>query len=180
MPRSPPRSAPAATASSPTILNRRSAQLAAAFLDFAGSLYARAARVLATVEPLATVWREVPAGEDGIVPLERFGRAHLVLAGQPATLDLSWVAGYGGGLFLRFGDTTNGRETYRGGRYLLDTIEHADLGGEGEALMLDFNDAYNPSCCYDDRRVSPLAPPENTLALPVRAGERAFSREAPG
>lgn len=45
------------------------------------------------------------------------------------TLRLFWIAGYGGGLFLPFGDATNGTQTYGGGRYLYDTIKGADLGG---------------------------------------------------
>ncbi|GIW07648.1 MAG: hypothetical protein KatS3mg060_2453 [Dehalococcoidia bacterium] len=138
--------------------------------------YDPAFRVVAPVEPAPPGWREVPAGEDGVVRLERFGRVRFVIAGQPVSLDLYWIAGYGGGVFLPFRDATNGTETYGGGRYLLDTIKHADLGSEGEALVLDFNYAYNPSCAYDDRWVCPLAPPENMLAIPVRAGERAFVR----
>jgi uncharacterized protein (DUF1684 family) len=136
-------------------------------------------RVVAPVEPAPPAWLEVPAGEDGVVRLERFGRVRFVLAGLPAALHLYWIAGYGGGLFLPFRDATSGRETYGGGRYLLDTIKHADLGSDGEALVLDFNYAYNPSCCYDDRWVCPLAPPENTLPMPVRAGELDFPRPSP-
>jgi uncharacterized protein (DUF1684 family) len=40
--------------------------------------------------------------------------------------------------------------------------------------MLDFNYAYNPSCAYDPRWVCPLTPPENRLAVAIRAGERAY------
>jgi uncharacterized protein len=41
-------------------------------------------------------------------------------------------------------------------------------------VVLDFNYAYNPSCAYNSRWACPLAPPENRLDEPVRAGERAF------
>ena len=71
-----------------------------------------------------------------------------------------------------FADQTSGSETYGGGRYLLDTIKGSDLGGGGAELILDFNFAYNPSCCYDPRWSCPLAPPANRLAVPVKAGER--------
>ena len=39
-------------------------------------------------------------------------------------------------------------------------------------FVLDFNFAYNPSCCYDPRWVCPLAPPGNRLPIAVRGGER--------
>ena len=64
------------------------------------------------------------------------------------------------------------RESYGAGRYLLDTIKGADLGGEGDRLVLDFNYAYNPSCAYDPRWSCPLAPAANWLQVPIRAGER--------
>jgi hypothetical protein len=41
-------------------------------------------------------------------------------------------------------------------------------------MVLDFNFAYNPSCAYHSRWVCPLAPPENKLPFPVRAGEKLF------
>ena len=77
-----------------------------------------------------------------------------------------------GGLFLPFADATNGRDTYGGGRYLLDTVKGADLGGTTTTLVLDFNFAYHPSCAYDPRWSCPLAPPGNRLPGPVEAGER--------
>jgi uncharacterized protein (DUF1684 family) len=51
-------------------------------------------------------------------------------------------------------------------------VKGADLGSEGERLVLDFNFAYQPSCSYDPLWVCPLAPPENRLPVEVRAGER--------
>ena len=58
---------------------------------------------------------------------------------------------------------------------LLDTIKHADLGQEEGRLVLDFNYAYNPSCAYNPDWVCPLAPPENTLPVEIRAGEKAYN-----
>ena len=94
------------------------------------------------------------------------------MGGEPQALELYWLEGYGGGLYLPFADATSGDETYGAGRYLLDTIKGADLGLEHDRLVLDFNFAYNPSCAYDPRWVCPLAPPANRLAVAVRAGER--------
>ena len=88
------------------------------------------------------------------------------------TLELYWLEGYGGGVFLPFRDSTSGSETYGAGRYLLDTVKGADLGSVDGRLVLDFNFAYNPSCSYDDRWACPLTPPANRLAVEIRAGER--------
>ena len=94
------------------------------------------------------------------------------LAGEEQSLDLYWLDGYGGGIYLCFADGTSGSESYGAGRYLLDTVKGSDLGERNGKLVLDFNFAYNPSCSYDPRWVCPLAPPGNTLAAPVRGGER--------
>ena len=67
---------------------------------------------------------------------------------------------------------SSGTTTYGGGRYLLDTAKGADLGSIGDRLVLDFNFSYHPSCVYDPRWSCPLAPPENRLTVPIRAGER--------
>jgi uncharacterized protein (DUF1684 family) len=87
-------------------------------------------------------------------------------------LELYWLDIYGGGIFLPFRDATSGSETYAAGRYLLDTIKGADLGGTATALVLDFNYAYHPSCAYDPIWSCPLAPLANRLDAPLRAGER--------
>jgi uncharacterized protein (DUF1684 family) len=92
--------------------------------------------------------------------------------GVERELELYWLDGYGGGLFLPFRDGTSGSETYGAGRYLLDTVKGADLGTDGDRLVLDFNFAYNPSCAYDPKWVCPLAPYPNRLVTPIRAGER--------
>ena len=118
---------------------------------------------------------EVELSEDGRVRLQRFGRVHFEVGGQLQSLSLFWILGYGGGIFLPFRDATSGAETYGGGRYLLDTIKHADLGYEAGNLVLDFNFAYNPSCAYNPRWSCPLAPLENRLRVPIRAGEKAFA-----
>jgi uncharacterized protein len=100
--------------------------------------------------------------------LDRLGRVSLPMG----TLDVYWVAVYGGGVFLPFRDGTSGGESYGGGRYLLDTVKGADLGGTDGRLVVDFNYAYNPSCAYDPRWSCPLAPPANRLTVPILAGER--------
>ncbi|HET9111265.1 MAG TPA: DUF1684 domain-containing protein [Ktedonobacterales bacterium] len=112
-------------------------------------------------------------------------RASFTLGQTPTTLTLYWIDVYGGGLFLAFRDATCPAESYGGGRYLFDSVKGSEpiaLDGPGEGAMgysggrilLDFNYAYNPSCAYDPRWVCPLAPRENHLPMPIRAGERRY------
>ena len=121
------------------------------------------------VEPSAT---QIGSSGEESIAFHRFARARFSLAGAEHELELYWLTGYGGGLFLPFRDETSGSETYGGGRYLFDTVKGADLGSAGERLVLDFNFAYNPSCSYDPRWVCPLSPPANRLPVAIRAGER--------
>jgi uncharacterized protein (DUF1684 family) len=134
--------------------------------------YDPALRVLADVEPAPPERREIATSGTRPYSFTRFGRAAFSLDGRDESLDLYWLEGYGGGVYLCFRDGTSGRETYGGGRYLLDTVKGADLGTEQGRLVLDFNFAYNPSCSYDPRWVCPLAPPGNALSGAIRGGER--------
>jgi uncharacterized protein (DUF1684 family) len=115
---------------------------------------------------------EVPSSAGETMALERIGVARFALGETACELELYWLLGYGGGLFVPFADATSGEETYGAGRYLLDTIKGADLGMRDGRLVLDFNLAYNPSCSYDPRWTCPLAPPPNRLPIAVRMGER--------
>ena len=111
--------------------------------------------------------RDLPTGTDGVVPMDRVGR--VVLDGL-GSLDLWWLGSYGGGLFLPVRDPDP--STYGGGRYVLDTIKGADLGGNAGELVVDLNFAYQPSCAYDEAWACPLAGPTNTLDQAVPVGER--------
>jgi uncharacterized protein (DUF1684 family) len=134
--------------------------------------YDPALRVHGAVEPAEPERREIATSGGRPYPFTRFARTQFELAGTEQTLDLYWLDGYGGGLYLCFADATSGTETYDAGRYLLDTVKGSDLGERDGQLVLDFNFSYNPSCSYDPRWVCPLAPPGNRLAVPVRGGER--------
>ena len=118
---------------------------------------------------------ELPTGSDGIVPFDRIGIAHLPRYGD---LDVWWLGSYGGGVFVPVKDAGAGVTTYGGGRYLIDTVKGADLGGDDGRLILDFNFAYNPSCAYDPAWACPLAPAGNTLSRPLPAGELVPSSQA--
>jgi uncharacterized protein (DUF1684 family) len=73
-------------------------------------------------------------------------------------------------LFVPFRDATSGKETYAAGRYI-------DLPENTTGIYsLDLNRAYNPYCAYGKDYSCPVPPPENTLPVPVRAGEKSFQR----
>jgi len=72
------------------------------------------------------------------------------------------------GWFLPFVDSLAGKETYPAGRYL----EPEPLGDD--RFKVDFNQAYNPYCAYNDTWSCPLTPFENRLKVPIRAGEKLF------
>ncbi len=120
-------------------------------------------RVSATFEPEAEPSELVidTGGDDGAIRYRRAGRLRFNLAGTECSLLLLSLVAYGGG------------------RYLFDTVKNTDgLVLEIEAgspqVLLDFNYAYNPSCAYSPRWACPLAPAENALPIPIRAGEKTF------
>lgn len=134
-----------------------------------------AGRVTARFTPDEEQVADVPISrDDEAMAFSRIGWLDFELAGTACCLGAFWIHGYAGGLFVPFRDQTSGRETYGGGRYLLDTIKSADLGSDlaASTVVLDFNHAYHPSCLYDPRWACPLTPPENRLSIPVRYGER--------
>jgi uncharacterized protein len=129
------------------------------------------ARVLAELEDVEAPPQ--PIETSGVEPMlfRPFARAWFELRGERLSLEVHWLTGYGGGVFLPVRDATSGKESYGGGRYVLDTVKGADLGEQDGRLVLDFNFAYNPSCAYHPGWVCPLAPPANRLAVAVEAGE---------
>jgi hypothetical protein len=97
----------------------------------------------------------------GTVEFERDGRTWS-LAALPGDDDENRV-------WLVFGDATNGRETYGGGRFL-----YSEPVADDGSVTLDFNLAYNPPCVFSPYATCPLPPPQNRLNLRIEAGERAF------
>jgi uncharacterized protein (DUF1684 family) len=114
---------------------------------------------------------DVETGTDGLVPFERIGRVEMPGVGS---LDVWRLASYGGGIFIPVKDASSRRPrgTYGGGRYLIDSVKGAFLGGTSDSLTLDFNFAYNPSCAYDPAWACPLAPLGNTVQGEIPVGER--------
>ena len=138
-----------------------------------------ALRFTVTVEPApppapGALALELPNSGSDSLSFRRVGTVRLPFPDGEQPLSVFWLAGYAGGLFIPFRDATSGRETYAAGRYLVDAAKSADLGGDParHTLILDFNFAYQPSCAFDPKWACPLAPPENHLDIPIRAGER--------
>ncbi len=101
-------------------------------------------------------------------PYFRMGRATFELEGRACTLTLyqPTFETDSARFFVPFKDATSGSETYGAGRYL-----EAALLSNGQ-ILLDFNYAYHPFCAYSERYRCPLPPAENTLLVPVYAGEK--------
>jgi uncharacterized protein len=157
--------------------HRQSAIPRAARAAFTGLRYFAAnpsAIVDATLTPAGGSLEIDTGGPDGVVRYRR-----VAIAQTPyGPLTLWWIEAYGGGLFLPFRDGTCGTDAYGGGRYLTDTVKGTHGRGltilDATTVRLDFNYAYNPSCAYNDRWACPLAPPENRLTEPIRAGELVY------
>ncbi len=129
--------------------------------------------------PTDEAWRIeaefVPADEGELIGLdtvigvreegETSGRARFEVNG--VRVDAVLLAAGDGGSLLRFGDTTNGDETYVIGRYL-----YVPPSEDGRTVVLDFNRGYNPPCAFTAYATCTIPPPSNDFPFPVTAGER--------
>jgi uncharacterized protein len=84
-------------------------------------------------------------------------------------LEIMDMGPYRGTLFLAFADQTSASETYGAGRYL----DVKKVPG-ATSITLDFNEAYNPYCAYNDNFSCPFPPRENILNVAIRAGEKTY------
>jgi len=98
----------------------------------------------------------------GDVAFEADGATHRLqaLSGGPS-----------GELWLVFGDLTNGRETYPGGRFV-----YTDAPDTERRVVVDFNRAYNPPCVFSPYATCPLPWPHNRLPIRIEAGEKMYRR----
>ena len=79
---------------------------------------------------------------------------------------------YRGTLFLAFADETSAVETYGAGRYLdIKKVPGSSF------ITLDFNEAYNPYCAYNDDFSCPFPPRENLMQVAIRAGEKNYKND---
>ena len=73
-------------------------------------------------------------------------------------------------LFLPFTDNTNGETSYGGGRYIDLNIP------EGDQIIIDFNQAYNPYCAYNHKYSCPIPPEVNHVDTDIKAGVMAYNK----
>jgi|AntAceMinimDraft_11_1070367.scaffolds.fasta_scaffold03525_3 uncharacterized protein (DUF1684 family) len=104
----------------------------------------------------------------GIAKFSLNGEEHALEIYQNA--ELTQEKGYEDYLFLPFTDQTNGNQTYGGGRYLDLRIP------DGNTLVLDFNQAYNPYCAYNPKYSCPIVPSVNRLETKILAGTKDFKK----
>lgn len=71
-------------------------------------------------------------------------------------------------LSLMFADETSDIETYGGGRYLDVMYRNTN------SVVIDFNNAYNPYCHFNDEYSCPIPPRDNFLNTEVNAGEKLY------
>ncbi|MDQ6701511.1 MAG: DUF1684 domain-containing protein [Acidobacteriota bacterium] len=73
-------------------------------------------------------------------------------------------------LFFIFRDLTSERESYGSGRFLKSEMP------KNGAVILDFNQAYNPPCAFTAFATCPLPPRQNRLSLRIEAGEKRYGK----
>ena len=89
---------------------------------------------------------------------DKYAKAHFEIDGQQYELTLYQshrlreMDEYKDYLFLPYKDHTNGFESYGGGRYIDLKIP------EGDEIIIDFNQSYNPLCAYSDGYSCPIPP----------------------
>lgn len=106
----------------------------------------------------------------------KYGELHFEIEGIPCRLsvyqnvEFSKKPDYKNSLFLPFTDYTSGVESYGGGRYIDIQIQ------EGASWRIDFNQAYNPYCAYNEKYSCPIVPEENDLKTEIKAGVKSFKK----
>jgi uncharacterized protein (DUF1684 family) len=99
------------------------------------------------------------------------GKVTFTLEGKQVSLVPVLEAPDANELFFIFKDGTSGKETYPAGRYLYTPLP------ENGKVVLDFNRAYNPPCAFTSYATCPFPTKENTLAVRIEAGEKAYAHK---
>jgi len=95
------------------------------------------------------------------------GLLHFRVNGEDLTLEPYVGTPESATYFLIFRDRTSGDSTYGAGRFL-----SASAVGDESTTVLDFNLAYNPPCAFTPYATCPLPTPQNSLSIPIEAGEK--------
>lgn len=92
------------------------------------------------------------------------GVLHFTKGGKKFTLE---AGGTMNEIFIVFGDLTNKKSTYGGGRFL-----YANAPDKDGNVILDFNKSLNPPCVFTPFATCPLPTKENKMNVEVEAGEK--------
>ena len=92
------------------------------------------------------------------------GVLHFSKGGKKFTLE---AGGTMDEFFIVFGDLTNKKSTYGGGRFL-----YANAPDKDGNVILDFNKSLNPPCEFTPFATCPLPTKENKMNVEVGAGEK--------
>jgi uncharacterized protein (DUF1684 family) len=111
---------------------------------------------------------------DGEQTYLRWGEFRFEVDGEEYTLQAYRPDRTADRLWVPFRDDTSGEETYGAGRYLDLEPDTHEVDGE---WVLDFNQAYNPTCAYNHAYECPMIPTENWLDVRIEAGEKDFPAE---
>ena len=110
----------------------------------------------ATLNVPNVLGQQAASSSPGVLVFELDGQEHrLTPTGEP-----------GESMFLVFGDETNGKTTYAGGRFLVVDPPTAD-----GTVILDFNRTYNPPCVFTTFATCALPAMGNMLPVAIEAGE---------
>ena len=114
---------------------------------------------------------ELPTSSGKFQSYQEFGTAESEIDGKKFALTiyqnlrLIKMEEYKDHLFLPFRDETNGKETYGGGKYMDLKIPN------GNEIILDFNQSYQPYCAYNALDYNcPIVPEKNKLPVKIKAG----------
>lgn len=99
--------------------------------------------------------------------IKKAGTATFSLNGKTFTVN---VFDEGEHFLFPFRDLTSGKETYGGGRFI--NIPKESLNDD--KLEIDFNNAHNFYCAYNESYICPIPPKENFIDAEIRAGEKKY------
>jgi uncharacterized protein (DUF1684 family) len=120
----------------------------------------------------------MPTSQQSFQQFYRYGKISFVINGIDCQLtvyqskDMILKDEFKDYLFIPFTDATTGTGTYEGGRYI--DISIPDI--TDNKVIIDFNKAYNPYCCYTTGYHCPLPPKENALSVAINAGEMKYTK----
>jgi uncharacterized protein (DUF1684 family) len=122
---------------------------------------------------------EMPTTTERLPLYRKYGIAKFTLNGKRLELSLYQSQNlmtsleFENYLFLPFNDTSNGKTTYGGGRFI--DLEIPEKGSK--TIIIDFNKAYNPYCAYNHKYSCPIPPAENNLSIEIPVGVKDYNKQ---